>query len=195
MNERLEKLEQEVRKLYEAKNPNRAEWGDWLYENHVFWVANRARDLAKKYGANEELSYAAAILHDISDAVMGRFDSNAEEESLRIGWGLMRKVGYSDDEITLVIDDAVKYHSCHNDQRPNSLEGKILATADALFHIETDFYLYAMWVRGREGANLAEAKDFALKKLERDYRNKILFDDIRAEATDDYEAIKRIWSK
>ena len=195
MNERLEKLEQEVRRLYEAKNPDRDTWCDWLYENHVFWVANRARDLAKKYGANEELSYAAATLHDISDAVMSRFDPSAEEESLRIGGGLMRKVGYSDDEIALVIDDAVKYHSCHDGRQPDSLEGKILATADALFHLETDFYIYATWMRGREGADLAEAKDFALKKLERDYRNKILFEDIRAEATDDYEAIKRIWSK
>jgi HD superfamily phosphodiesterase len=87
MSERLKNLEREVRKLYEAENANRDEWGDWLYQNHVFWVANRARELAGKYGANEELSYAAAILHDISDAVMSRFDMAAEAESLRIGGG------------------------------------------------------------------------------------------------------------
>jgi HD superfamily phosphodiesterase len=158
-------------------------------------VANRARELAGKYGADEELSYAAAILHDISDAVMSRFSDDAEAESLRIGGGLMRKCGYSDDEIALTIDDAVRYHSCHDGRIPGSLEGKVLATADALFHLETDFYIYSVWVRGRENADLAEAKEFVLKKLDRDFKNKILFDDEREKARGDYETFKEIFSR
>lgn len=36
---RTKKLELEIRKLYESKKPGRADWCDWLYENHVFLVA------------------------------------------------------------------------------------------------------------------------------------------------------------
>ena len=36
---RIEILKQKVVDLYEAKNPERADWADWFYENHVFLVA------------------------------------------------------------------------------------------------------------------------------------------------------------
>jgi hypothetical protein len=107
----------------------------------------------------------------------------------------MRKCGYSDDEIALTVDDAVRYHSCHDGQIPKSLEGKILATADALFHLETDFYIYSVWAHAGEGATLVETKEYVLKKLDRDFKNKILFDDEREKARGDYKTFKRIFSK
>lgn len=64
---RVTQLETVVRRLYGAKDPNRAEWADWLYENHVIWVADKATELAQKKHANFEYARAAALLHDIEE--------------------------------------------------------------------------------------------------------------------------------
>ena len=39
---RLDDLTTLVRESYDAKNPTRADWSDWLAENHVFVVADKA---------------------------------------------------------------------------------------------------------------------------------------------------------
>ncbi|HVU59354.1 MAG TPA: HD domain-containing protein [Candidatus Saccharimonadales bacterium] len=191
---KLEQVQDKVRKLYLSKNSNRDEWSDWLYDNHVLVVAKNAHELAKKYGANEELSEVAALLHDIADVEMARSDSAHEERSLAIAKEVMAEADYTDDEIALVVDDAIRYHSCHGDERPKSKEGLILATADSLAHLQTDFYIYATWAFGKT-RSLEELKEWSLKKIERDLNNKISFEDEREAARADYEMIKELFSR
>src|SRR4051812_48612301 len=127
---RMQKLEAQVHQLYAAKNPERADWCDWLGDNHVFLVADNATTLAGRFGANEELARAAALLHDIADTQMKRFADNHEEASLQIAREQLQKAGFSIDEIKLIVDDAIRWHSCHDGHVPNSIEGKVLAAAD-----------------------------------------------------------------
>ena len=82
--DKIEKLRDKISQLYESKEKGRDEWADWLYNNHIFLVANLSKKIAKEYGANEDISEASAILHDIADAVMNRDDSNHEEKTLEI---------------------------------------------------------------------------------------------------------------
>lgn len=192
---RLDKLRQAVRDLYEEKREGRSDWCDWLYKNHVLVVGDNAAQLAKKYKANVELSEVAGILHDIADVKMLRSNPSHEKESLEMARQLMRDTSYSDDEVSLVVDDAIRFHSCHGDQRPKSREGLILATADSLAHLETDFYIFAAWKLGQEGMSLPELKVWALKKIERDLNNKISFDDERAAARPSYDMIKELFSR
>lgn len=192
--EKLENLEKLVKELYQEGNPNREEWASWLADNHVFVVADYATELAKKYGANEELARVAALLHDIADVKMKRDNPTHEEESLRMARELMQEAGYSEDDVKLVVDDAIRYHSCHGDERPASTEGKILATADSLAHLKTDFYIYATWAFGYD-RTLEETKDWVLKKIDRDLNNKILFEDVREEVMPDYNMIKELFSR
>lgn len=187
---RIEILEDRVRSLYAEKNPNRADWADWLAENHVFVVANYASALAKRFGANEELARAAAILHDIADVKMSRFDEAHATVSLELARELMQNAEFSEDEIRLVVDDGIRYHSCHDGERPESLEGKILATADSIAHLASDFYIYAVHVFTKDGKSLDEIKGFAHKKIERDFNDKILFDEIKNEYRTHYEQLK-----
>ena len=191
---RLSKLEDRVRELYRAKNADRADWADWLFEHHVFVVADYAEELAKRYGANEEFARAAAVLHDIADVRMQRNNSDHEAESLRLARELMEEAGYNKEEIGLVVDDAIRYHSCHDGEQPDSIEGKILATADSLAHLKTDFYLYATWIFGRN-RTLNEIKSWVLKKLDRDLSDKIFFDDVRADVLPDYNLVKELFSR
>lgn len=191
---KLTKLEAEVHALYEAKDPNRDEWSDWLADHHVFVVADFASELSARYGAEEKLARAAALLHDIADAKTSRFDPEHEEMSLSIARELLTKNGYSDDEVELLVEDAIRYHSCFDGHASESLEGKILSTADSLAHLKTDFYIYAVYARAKRDS-LADIKDWALKKLERDFYAKIQFDDVREEVRGDYEALKTLFSR
>lgn len=194
--DRFAQLTQRVKQLYEAKDPNRAPWwADWLYAEHVPAVAAYAKKLAEAKGANVELAQAAAILHDIADAKLPGRTATHEAESLKMAHELMQACGYTADEITLVVDDALKLHSCHGNDRPSSKEGLILATADALAHLETDFYLCATWRKGAEGQPFDEVKAWVLEKIERDLTIKIAFDDVREQAQPSYHALKLLFSR
>jgi len=192
---KIQILENKVRELYENANPNRDEWADWLWENHVLVVADYATKLAKRFDTNNDLARAAALLHDIADTKMKRENKYHEEESLQIAREIMKDSGFSDEDIRLVVDDAIRYHSCHNGEKPKSLEGKILSTSDSLAHLKTDFYVYAVWARGKDGDNLKDVKDWVLKKIERDFNDKIQFDKIRKEAKPDFGRIKILFSR
>lgn len=191
---RINRLEQKVRDLYAQKNTNRAEWADWLADNHVFIVADNASVLAQRFGANEELAKAAALLHDIADATMSRFDENHEAESMKIARKFLQECGYNDQEIVIVVDDAIRLHSCHDGNTPTTLEGRTLATSDSLAHLQTDFYIYATWIMGKN-TSLDEIKAWVLKKLERDFHNKILFDEVKTEVQQNYEMLKELFSR
>lgn len=192
---RFDDLYQKVAALYNEKLETRDEWSDWLYPNHVVVVTENAKKIAEQKGANVELSQVAALLHDCADFKMKRMDPKHEEESLKIARDLMKEFGYSEDEIALVVDDAIRFHSCHGDERPKSVEGLVLATADSLAHLQTHFYVFATWGFGQLGRSLKELNDWVLKKIERDLYNKISFDDIREAARPDYELIKTLYSR
>lgn len=192
---RIDELRSEVKKLYNAKTAGRADWADWLWKNHVLVVANYASELARQYGASEELSRAAALLHDVADTKMKRENDDHEKQSLKMATDLMYIAGYDKDEIGLVVGDAIMHHNCHGNSRPRTIEGKILATADSLAHLKTDFYIFAVWNFGKRGESLDGTKKWVLKKIDRDFYNKILFDEIREDVRADYERIKTLLSR
>lgn len=191
---RVDVLEQKVIDLYQEKDPSRAGWADWLFENHVFVVADNAVELARRFGADPDLSRASALLHDIADAVMSRFDPGHSSETIEIALRLLKASGYKDDEIRVIVEDVLPLHSCREAQTPQTIEGKVLATADGLAHLKTDFYLYALWAKGRE-KSYEEAIDWLRNKLHKDYHNKILFDEIKSEVKLDYERWRIIFER
>ena len=192
---RIQKLEQSVADLYAVHEPARADWADWLGENHVFLVADHATELSRRFGANEELARAGALLHDIADTKMSRFADNHEETSLTMARELMQQAGFDETEIHLTVDDAIRLHSCHTGRIPTSIEGKVLATADAKAHLLSDFYLFAAWAMGKEGKTLDEVKQYVLKKIDRDFYNKILFEEVRTECQTAYDALRVVFSQ
>lgn len=192
----ISQLEAHVHHLYDLLDPNREDWADWLARYHVFVVADYATTLAIRFGANQDLSRAAGMLHDIADARMSRFDPLHEEISLQISRDLMKECGFSQKDIAVVVDDGIRFHSSHTSQWPHSLEGKILSTADALAHLKTDFYIHASWGQGRgKTKSYEENKQWTLTRLERDLNAKIFFDDVREEVRPEYELLKTIYSR
>lgn len=191
---RIDEVRATVENLYQTKLAQRADWADWLYVNHVIIVAQEAVVLAEKYAANAELAEASALLHDIADAFTKRSDPEHDKKSLDKARDILTTCGYSPDEIQLIVDDALKFHSCYDGEKPSSLEGKILSTADAFAHLQTDFYLYATRAFGAQ-KSFQDTKQWVLDKIERDFHAKICFDDERTAWKHDYMLIKELFSR
>jgi HD superfamily phosphodiesterase len=185
------KLEHLVEQLYESKDPNRDGWADWLYVNHVIWTANKAEGLAKRFNIDPQLSRAAALLHDISDAKIERQNSGSEELSLTLARDLLRQAHFDEATIVLLVDDALRYHSCRNGEKPSSDVGKVLATADALAHFQTDFYPFAF--SSKLFGDYNKLKAWSAQKIAKDFNNKIFFDEVREEARPQFETLKLLF--
>jgi len=176
--DRITSLERDVRALYESRNPERSDWCDWMYAYHVFVTVDHALRLAEEHSGNIEYCYAGALLHDIADAVMSRFDAQHETANLRIADELLSASGFAADE-RMFISDILRQHSCPDDCQPAHLDGQIVATADAIAHIDSDFYLYAAWWQGRTGQSFTELHEWTAAKQQRDLNVKICFADER----------------
>lgn len=193
MDPKARSVESRVKQLYEQKHPNREEWADWIWENHVLWVADKAVEIAKVKNLDINLCRVAALLHDIADTVMQRLDEGHEEKSLKMAREILSEVGYNEETIDRIVDDALLKHSCHDDVRPTSDEGKVLATADALAHLQSTFFAYAIWGRGKRGEDYDDSRTWAGNKVERDFHNKILFEDIKEQARPAYENLRLLF--
>jgi putative nucleotidyltransferase with HDIG domain len=168
---RLDVLRKQVEALYLSGNPNADEWIDWAYENHVLFVANYAEELAKKHGANVEFVVAGALLHDVADAIMDRYNPEHEAESLKTAERVLRESGFDEKETNEIVHGIIEPHSCR-ERLPESLEGRVVATADGASHFLTDFYAYFCWKHYGPEDDFSVFKDWVNKKIEKTMQEK-----------------------
>jgi len=179
--------------LYLKKEVSRADWADWLFQNHIFVVSDYAEKLATQFEASKDLVVASSILHDIADAVMARENPKHEEESNKIAEEFLKKCDFNEEEIEIIVYDAIRFHGCKNGETPKTLVGKVMASADAVAHLKSKFYDYALETL-QKNESMEEIRDWALPKIERDYKNKIFFDEVRKEVKIDYDRVKSLFN-
>lgn len=188
---RLENVRAEVKKLHEKSTEECLRI--WFYGGHVEVAAKYADEIARKVGANAEIAVLGALFHDIART----WDVNDEpalmNESLKKAEELMEKHGYSNDEINKV-KEAILNHSCR-DKLPQTEEGKVMATADALAHLMTDFYLILPFNQWLKAASTFEGyRNWLLEKIDRDFHKKIFYAEYKQFAKKRYEALKTVFS-
>lgn len=81
----------------------------------------------------------------------------------------------------------------HEGKEPENIEAKVLATADAMAHFTTDFYLEICW-NNYLFEDLNAYKKWVLEKIERDLNSKIFFEEYREIAKPFYQSIKTLFS-
>lgn len=189
---RIKILEKKVRALYERKSPRRADWADALYEYHVFVTKKFATKYARRFKVNSELAEAGAMLHDIADAVTKRFDPKHHAKSLQIAKKLLKESGYSKEEIVILVEDALPFHDCRGGF-PKTDVGKILSTADAVAHFDPDYTLYHFAASFRDGMSFDDTKARAAKKLDKDYKIKILYPEVKKEVKERYQILRNLF--
>lgn len=189
---RKEKVFESVQKLY---NNSSIEMGRWLWNNHVQWVADKSVVLADKYGANVEKVYCSALLHDIGDSEYERGHDDFDTWSDKAISGILLQSGFSEEESEEISEIIIRPHSCRPDNLPTTIEGKVLATADAMFHIQTSFFPRLLRMNRPLSVETYEQwQDWFAGKIERDFNSKIFFKDEKREVNDDYQALCRIFN-
>ena len=169
--------------------------GKWMWRNHVQWVADKGRQLAEKYDADPEKVYCAALLHDLGDCKYERDHQDFEIWSWEAGKDILKKAGFrraKRDEIL----EAIRTHSCHLGHLPTALEGRVVATADAMWHIQTSFFPRLCYMhRPLKAKTYDDWQAWFNEKIERDFTVKIFFEDEKEEVRANYEALVRAFGK
>lgn len=159
----------------------------WFYSVHLLAVEKFAKQLLEKLPeADEEIVLLGVWLHDLQRirGLNGDHAKTGAEEAEKV----MKQFNYPDEKIEKV-KNIILSHSCDTELMPTTIEGKILASADAMSHYTNDFYLIIAATKERD---LAGYKKWALEKIEKDYNKKISFDFAKESIKDRYEALKKV---
>jgi hypothetical protein len=158
----------------------------------VLFVADLAQKIATKQKATVEFVVAGALLHDIADSVMSRWNPEHKAKSLEMADELLREHGFDIKEAEYILQEIIKPHSCR-ELMPTTLDGKVMATADGAAHFLTDFYPLFCWRNYGPQKEYTAFRTWMSQKLEKDYTKKLFFDDIKQEVTPRYEALKLVF--
>lgn len=110
---------------------------------------------------------------------------------------MLQKAGFSPAEVDEIVTTIIAPHSCYPENMPQTLDAKVVATADAFGHLGTEFYTYMTPEKLKQfGLEMTpeQHKQWVLKKIERDFRSKIFFENVRAELQSAYESTKQLFS-
>lgn len=180
----------EVEELYQVSDTS---MGKWMWNNHTQWVADKSIALAKKYNADVETVYCAALVHDLGDSKYERGNGLFETWSWETAKAILKKASFTHEKRKAIME-AVRTHSCHPGHLPQTVEGKVLATADAMWHLQTSFFAEICYMNRPDfTSSYKEWQKWFNEKIERDYGPKIFFEDERIEVTEDYKALKRVF--
>jgi len=189
----IKKLEKEIKKLHLNPKQNGCSIDKETKEAFsLFWylhlspVINYSKKLAKKYKAKMNVVWLSAIFHDIA-----RLDDLEPHDEIGAdrAYKILLKEG-ANEELAKEVRATILTHRCKK-HKPKTLEQKILATADAISHFKSPFYL---WFSSTSKKPFKEQLRGNLKKLERDFKKKIFFEDERKLVEKEYSVLKN-WFK
>lgn len=152
---------------------------DTYLPKHINEVEGWAQKITKDHPVDTEVLLLSVYLHDIGHAFGDHKDHDLKSEV--VAKRFLKKMGLNEDKISKVAH-CIRAHRC-KDVQPETIEAKILATADSLSHMTDGCYM-GMVIDGK--------KDLALGKLERDYRDVGLFPKIKKEIAPLYRAWKKL---
>lgn len=170
---------EEVRRLHvQSENPSMREW---FYDGHVLVVADVAAKIAAREGARVDIPVMASLMHDVARTIGVEDEPALTQESERLAREIMARQGVGEEDVDHVCR-IMAGHSCRGGVVPETLEGKAMVTADAWAHIMTDFFFvlpFNGWLYG--DPSVEKWKKWAAEKVQRDYHNKVQFNEEREE--------------
>lgn len=160
----------EIKKIIKKECETLGFTNDWFYDTHLLAVEKFAKKLLKKLPkADKEIVMLGVWLHDIQ-RIRGIEGDHAKIGAREAG-KVMKKFDYNKNK-TKLVKKIILTHCCNTKLMPETIEGKILASADAMSHYTNNFYLKVA-ISGDK--NFQDYKKWALEKLNRDYNEKIYF--------------------
>lgn len=135
-------------------------------EYHIIPVVQNSVKLARKLNADIEVVEIAAYLHDIT-RILGDVE-NHHITGAKFAEEFLRKYNYSEEKIEQ-IKNCIQKHRGSIEEKRETLEEKIVATADAMAHIQYPVPLFYTWY-GKKRYGLEEGKEKIKTKLKRSWQ-------------------------
>ncbi|MBI2448754.1 HD domain-containing protein [Candidatus Pacearchaeota archaeon] len=142
-----------------------------IWRNHVVHVIKYAKALARKFNADEDVCEIAALFHDYAGILNPEYYNQHHIHSAEIASQILRRINFPDDKIRNIQHCILSHRGSRNIKR-KTIEAEILATADALAHIENPDSLLQFAEESYEMSD-DKAKKWVLAKLQRSF-NKIM---------------------
>ncbi|EKE21020.1 MAG: hypothetical protein ACD_7C00382G0004 [uncultured bacterium] len=148
--------------------------------DHVLRVYNLCLELSKGEKIDHEVLQAATLLHDIGGAKEAADKTRKTDhavESSKMAEPLLKKLGFSEDKIKH-IQDCIISHRYKNDNKPETIEAKLLFDADKLdalgaIGVARNF----VWI-GKNNANIfkkvADINEYAKENMGGDIKGRVL---------------------
>lgn len=172
---KIKELEKELKKLYynppKSKlnaEPRRREFLKNFWTYHVMPVAETSRKMAIKYGGDKDIVHIGALMHDI-----GFIYSKQKHDVVGAvkAYNLLVKKGFSQ-KMARAVSNIALCHRCKQ-EFPETIEEKIVASADAIAHFSPAYYLGLSVIANEDYKDLVKNN---FKKLIKDFDNKIFFE-------------------
>lgn len=151
---------------------------------HINPVVEIANEMAIELSADAQVVEIAAYLHDITKITGER--KNHHITGAEYAEKFLMKYNIEAEKIEQ-IKNCIKKHRGSSEYTRNTIEEKIVATADAVAHIEHPLTLFYAWY-GRRQCQIDEGADGMISKLQRSWE-KIEFDYIKENLKEKYEFI------
>lgn len=154
---------------------------------HINPVVKIACKMAKKMNADIQVVEVAAYFHDITKMIGER--KNHHLTGGKYAEDFLSNYNIEKEKIEQ-IKNCIKKHRGSSEFSRDTVEEKIVATADAVAHIKHPLTLFYAWY-GRRQCQIDEGADGIICKLERSW-NKIAFPDIKDELEAEYNILMKI---
>jgi len=172
--EKLKKLEEYVKKLHYNPpknkingNARRQEFLKNMWDYHVWPVMESSCKMSIKYGGDEDIIWIGAMLHDVG-LIYAR--KNHDISGAKKVYAILIKQGF-DKKTANKVKNIVLCHRCKKIM-PETVEEKIITTADAIAHFSPAYYLGLAAIANEDYRGLM-ANNF--EKLVSDYEHKVFF--------------------
>ncbi len=173
----------EAAKSAVMKSDQPEQWG-----LHFVPVRNYSVKLAELTGADAEVVELAAWLHDLGRVKYGTTENHhltGAEEARKI----LKKLGYPEKTIKHV-EDCILTHVCEEGmKRPQTIEARITASADAMVHYDTIPWLLSVSFKKHKG-DIKQSVEWVLEKVNRGWEKKILVPEGKKMVEDKYKAAR-----
>lgn len=190
--DKIKELEKAIKKLHYDppktgvnSDPRRREFLKNFWEYHIVTVMEASQKMAAKYGGDKDIVRIGALMHDVGSIY-------SEKDHDIVGapkvYSILMKRGFGK-KMAKAASEIAFCHRCKQ-RYPETLEEKIVATADAIAHFSPAYYLGLSVIANEDYKGLAKDN---FRKLIKDYNNKIFFDSEKKKFKKVVKAFKKIF--
>jgi len=187
MNSTCSPLVEEIRNeiIMEAKASTQID--DWFLSEHLLVVEQLAHWLCDEIPEADRDSVILSVWFHDKGRLVG-IDDGHDVYGKKAAKERLSKTKLSLEKIELIANACLSHRA--EEIQPESLEAKILATVDAMSHFISPNFYFRVFEHYRKLKSFEETLDIIKKKLDRDYQQKILFDQAKEKIKPTYEAWK-----